>query len=472
MLAENVGEPLTGSVEVTGNVLIDGSVQAQADRVIVLQGRSGNIVIDADESGAGRVVFRPGQGFDVIFTNGATFLVERGGAFEGDLVILEARNVVMDPGTAIIADGSVLIGADNITGDVVLAEGLDAVRGDVILYNVTANANGNGVGDVVVYTTGEAAGESYDFDFGNGVETRQIAGNIYLGRQDVFDNLLAALNNNPNFLNNPANVPPPAVQGYNVRLIAANSIFSGWDVDYSAGLLPEQEPVHVIAEQDLEIRAIAGLVGTTEQPIRVQVGDLMGIGAGAFDDYAVSAHLVGTAERFEELGFVPGLIVFNTWVIGGNLEPKFLSGTAADASAYVMAGFGELERRASQAGPALSYATHNVLQEMMFSPGQPQPLAALWVYEGDAVLNTVLEPGEEPVQEPFRSHAVRTGDTLWDLAGEFLGDPERWQEIWWLTPDLENPDLILPGQKINLEREQLERLMEIQREEEEARQAP
>ncbi|PKM22780.1 MAG: hypothetical protein CVV10_02650 [Gammaproteobacteria bacterium HGW-Gammaproteobacteria-14] len=108
----------------------------------------------------------------------------------------------------------------------------------------------------------------------------------------------------------------------------------------------------------------------------------------------------------------------------------------------------------------------------MFSPGQPQPLAALWVYEGDAVLNTVLEPGEEPVQEPFRSHAVRTGDTLWDLAGEFLGDPERWQEIWWLTPDLENPDLILPGQKINLEREQLERLMEIQREEEEARQAP
>ena len=474
-VAQNVGTPLTGSAAIFGNVLVDGAVEVQEDRSIELQGRGGDIIIDSDQSAAGRVLLSPGLGFDVIFTNAATFTVTQGVGAEGDLVILSARNVVMDPDTAIIADGSVLIGADNITGDVVLAEGGSAVQGDVILYNVTANANGNGVGDVVVYTTGEAAGDTYSFDFGNGVETYEITGRIVLGRQDVFDNLITELTNDPLFLDNPANIPPPAVQGVNVRLIAADSIQSGWDVDYDAGLLPEQELVHVVATGNMELRAINGLVGGTvapqgqegltaaEQPLRVVVGDLMRLGAGDYDRYATSVHLVGTAERFAEIRLTPGLITFNTWQIGGNLEPKFVSGTAADASAYVMAGYGELERRAAQAGVALSHGTDNALQLISFAPGQPEPLTALWVVDDTPFGNEVLD---KPEQEPFRSFEVRTGDTLWDLAEEFLGDADRWQEIWWLTPDIQNPDLIEPGQKINLEREQLELLQQIQQEEE------
>ncbi len=474
-VAQNVGTPVTGSASIFGNVLVDGSVVVQEDRSVELQGRGGDIIIDSDESAAGRVLLSPGLGFDVIFTNAATFTVTQGVGAEGDLVILSARNVVMDPGTAIIADGSVLIGADNITGDVVLAEGVNAVQGDVILYNVTANANGNGIGDVVVYTTGEAAGDTYSFDFGNGAETYEISGRIVLGRQDVFDNLITELTNDPLFLDNPANIPPPAVQGFNVRLIAADSIESGWAVDYDAGLLPEQELVHVVATETMELRAINGLVGGTvapqglegrtaaEQPLRVVVGDLMRLGAGDYDRYATSVHLVGTAERFAEIRLTPGLITFNSWQIGGNLEPKFVSGTPADMAAYFMAGYGELERRPAQAGVALSHGTYNALQLISFVPGQPEPLTALWVVDDTPFGNEVLE---KPAQEPYRSFEVRTGDTLWDLAEEFLGDAERWQEIWWLTPDIDNPDLIEPGQKINLEREQLEMLQQIQQEEE------
>ncbi|MDO9176587.1 MAG: hypothetical protein Q7V62_17410, partial [Actinomycetota bacterium] len=111
-LAENIGAADTGTVSVYGNVLVNGSVVARDERSIELQGRGGDIIIDSDTSAAGRVLLSPGLGFDVIFTNAATFRVTQGVTAEGDLVILSARNVVMDQGTAIIADGSVLIGAD------------------------------------------------------------------------------------------------------------------------------------------------------------------------------------------------------------------------------------------------------------------------------------------------------------------------------------------------------------------------
>lgn len=43
------------------------------------------------------------------------------------------------------------------------------------------------------------------------------------------------------------------------------------------------------------------------------------------------------------------------------------------------------------------------------------------------------------------SYTVEEGDTLWEIAGVFLQDPERWPEVW--TPDtyLEEADLIYPG---------------------------
>ena len=43
------------------------------------------------------------------------------------------------------------------------------------------------------------------------------------------------------------------------------------------------------------------------------------------------------------------------------------------------------------------------------------------------------------------SYTVAEGDTLWNIAGQFLQDPQRWEEVWQPDPYLDNPDLIYPG---------------------------
>jgi len=65
-------------------------------------------------------------------------------------------------------------------------------------------------------------------------------------------------------------------------------------------------------------------------------------------------------------------------------------------------------------------------------------------------------PGARSASED--AYVVRSGDTLWDIAGQHLGAPERWHDIYRLNvgrsqPDggaLSDPQLILPGWRLRL----------------------
>jgi hypothetical protein len=70
-------------------------------------------------------------------------------------------------------------------------------------------------------------------------------------------------------------------------------------------------------------------------------------------------------------------------------------------------------------------------------------LAAMLV--GAAAAQDVSIRADHPAE-----YVVQKGDTLWDIAGRFLDKPWQWPAIWHANPQVENPHLIYPGDRLSL----------------------
>ncbi len=62
-------------------------------------------------------------------------------------------------------------------------------------------------------------------------------------------------------------------------------------------------------------------------------------------------------------------------------------------------------------------------------------------------------------------YTIKQGDTLWDISEERMKDPFLWKKLWKANPHIKNPDLIFPGQKLNIPGEAAEKKKEEIREE-------
>ncbi|WP_092334192.1 MULTISPECIES: LysM peptidoglycan-binding domain-containing protein [unclassified Pseudomonas] len=59
--------------------------------------------------------------------------------------------------------------------------------------------------------------------------------------------------------------------------------------------------------------------------------------------------------------------------------------------------------------------------------------------------------GQVQLREGFpQQYTVVTGDTLWDISGKYLREPWKWPELWQANPQIENPNLIYPGDTLSL----------------------
>lgn len=61
-------------------------------------------------------------------------------------------------------------------------------------------------------------------------------------------------------------------------------------------------------------------------------------------------------------------------------------------------------------------------------------------------------PAQAPVVNPSapKHYVVKKGDTLWGIASMYLRDPWLWPEVWIINPQIPNPHLIYPGDKLLL----------------------
>lgn len=74
-----------------------------------------------------------------------------------------------------------------------------------------------------------------------------------------------------------------------------------------------------------------------------------------------------------------------------------------------------------------------------------KPLVAGFLGAVLSVMSVLATAQTDLVANYPERYTVVEGDTLWDISTLFLTDPWRWPEIWQGNPQVDNPDLIYPG---------------------------
>ncbi len=65
-------------------------------------------------------------------------------------------------------------------------------------------------------------------------------------------------------------------------------------------------------------------------------------------------------------------------------------------------------------------------------------------------------------------YTIKKGDTLWGISQRFISDPLYWPNLWANNPDIHNPHLIYPGQKLAIYDGRIELLPEYKQQQEQA----
>lgn len=52
--------------------------------------------------------------------------------------------------------------------------------------------------------------------------------------------------------------------------------------------------------------------------------------------------------------------------------------------------------------------------------------------------------------QEYKEHTVVKGDTLWGISSQEITDPFLWPKVWKENPEIRNPDLIYPGQRVRI----------------------
>ncbi len=66
------------------------------------------------------------------------------------------------------------------------------------------------------------------------------------------------------------------------------------------------------------------------------------------------------------------------------------------------------------------------------------------------ILLTIMTTALPAFAEEGQIYTIKKGDTLWGLSEKFIDDPDYWPQMWSNNPDITNPHLIFPGQKIRV----------------------